>query len=332
MAATQTYQGLIMWQRQEVMGWMLNYIQGAFIADGFLPMTTSRSMTFKWGYNGAIGGMTPQSSENDAGNMTHVTYRQDSAMCIDYRERTALSLRTQEIDQIDVAKDNIVNLSERLTLRLESLRINAITSSAVTSAVSHGFSWRDLNIGGRNWVNGPGAVSIIDDIIDAQKQVARYQRMRTDTIICGEEVAAAMRKNIETKRWDRVGPIAQQYVNQDNFNGIGFPTSEGNEGGMSERAQANIGRLAGHEVYVSNAVVLANQDDPGSALIPLLDHDVYIFKRGERLGRTVFFETPQMIGKDPDVFTRTQEWQVSMCCIPVVYRPGLIFTYRNANP
>jgi hypothetical protein len=332
MAATQTYQGLVMWQRQEIMGWMLNYIQGSYIADGFLPMTTTGNLAFKWGFNGAIGGMTPQSAENDAGSMIHVTYRQQTAMCQDYRERTALSLRVQDIDLIDVAKDNIQNLSDRLALRLESLRINAITAAAANTAASHGFFWRDLNIGGRNWVNGPGAVSIIDDVVDARKQISRYTRMRTDTIICGEEIAAAMIKNIETKRWDRVGPMAQELPKNATMQGVDFPTSGGNEAGQSERAQANIGRIAGHEVFVSNAVVLANQDDPDSALLPLLDHDVYIFKRGERLGRTVFYETPSMTSKEPDVFTRTQEWQISMCAVPIVTRPQLIFTYRNANP
>jgi len=332
MAATQTYQGLVMWQRQEIMGWMLNYIQGSFIAGDFLPMTTTKNLAFKWGYNGAIGGMTPQSAENEKGPMFHVTYRQQSAMCNDYRERTALSLRTQDIDLIDAAKDNIQNLAERAALRLESLRINAITAAAVTSAASHGFFWRDLNLGGRNWVNGPGAVSIIDDIVDARKQISRYTRIRTDTIICGEEVAAAMIKNIETKNWDRKGPMSQEIAKEGTMQGVNFPTSEGNEAGNSERAQANIGRIAGHEVFVSNAVVLANQDDPDSALLPLLDHDVYIFKRGQRLGRTVFFETPQMIAGEPDTMARTQEWQISMCLVPVVYRPQLIFTYRNANP
>ena len=321
-----------MWQRQEIMGWMLNYIQGSFIAQDFLPMTGTNNLAFKWGYNGAIGGMTPQSSENDAGSMIHVTYRQNAALCQDYRERTALSLRTQDIDLIDVAKDNITNLADRAALRLESLRINAITAAAITSAISHGFFWRDLNLGGRNWVNGPGAVSIIDDVVDARKQIARYTRMRTDTIICGEEVAASMTKNIETKNWDRKGPMSLEIAKEGTMQGVDFPTSGGNEAGNTERAQANIGRIAGHEVFVSNAVVLSNQDDPESALIPLLDHDVYIFKRGERLGRTVFYETPQMISKEPDTFTRTQEWQLSMCLVPVIYRPQLIFTYRNANP
>jgi len=330
MAATATHAGMVMFQKQVIMGWMIRQLQGSFIAGDFLPITTTSNTSFKWNYNGAVGGMTPEVGENDAGPMIHLTYRQNSATTHDYRERTAISLRVKEIESVDVAKDNIQNLADRVALRLESLRINAITQNAITAAGAHGMFWRDLSLGGRQWVNGVGAVSIIDDIVDARKCISRYTRMRTDTIICGDEIAAAMIKNIETKNWDRKGPMSQEIAKNATMQGVDFPVTEGDESGGNSRAEANIGRIAGHEVFVSSACVLANQDDEQSLLVPILDHDVYIFKRGPRLGRTVFYETPQMLGKEPDIFTRTQEWQVSMNLVPVIYRPQLIFTYRNA--
>jgi hypothetical protein len=330
MAAVTTHKGLIMFQKQTIMGWMISQFQGSFVAEGFLPVTTTSNTSFKWGYNGVIGLMTPEVGENEAGPMIQTQYRQNSAITRDYRQRTAISLRVKDIDAIDAARDNINTLADAIALRLESLRINAITTSAITTAPANGFFWRDLSIGGRQWVGGAGAVSIIDDIVDARKSISRNARMRTDTVLCSDEIAAAMIKNIETKRWDRVGPMAEELPKNATMQGVNFPVTEGNESGTTERAQANIGKIAGHEVFVSNACVLANQDDVNSALAPLVDHDVYIFKRGPRLGRTVFYEFPQMLGKEPDIFTRTQEWQSSMCLVPVVYRPQLIFTYRNA--
>ena len=329
--ATATHAGMVMFQKQTIMGWMIAQLQGSFVAESFLPVTTTSNTSFKWGYNGAVGGMTPEVGENDMGPMIHVSYRQASATTKDYRERTAISLRVQDIDAIDVAKDNIDNLANRMALRLETLRIGAIMTNAVTSAAAHGFFWRDLSIGGRQWVNGVGAVSIIDDIVDARKNISRYTRMRTDTILCGDEVAASIIKNIETKRWDRVGSMADELPKNATMQGTNFPSTEGGESGQTnERAQANIGKIAGHEIFVSNAVILTNPDDENSPTVPLLDHDVYIFKRGPRLGRTVFYEFPQMLGKEPEIFSRTQEWQGSMCLTPLVYRPQLIFTYRNA--
>lgn len=332
MAATATHAGMVMLQKQVAMSWMINYIQGAFVAGEFLPVTTTTSPTFKWFYNGAIGGMTPAVGENDAGPMIHVQYRQNAGICVDYRERTGISLRVQNesIAWGDVARDNINYLGERVSTRLESLRINAITAAAIRTPASRTFYWEDLSIGGRQWVGGGGAVSIRDDIIHARKHISRNARLRTDTILVNDELAAAMITNVEAKNWDRLGPMAQQPFKDATLEGVDFPTSGGNEGGVSERAQANIGKIAGHEVFVSNAVVLSDPEDETSALTQILGNDVYIFKRGERLGRTVFFETPQLLSKVPDPFTRTQEWQVSMCLVPIVYRPQAIFTLANA--
>jgi len=328
--ATATHAGMVMFQKQVIMDWMISQLQGSFVAKDFLPVTTTSNTSFKWGYNGAIGGVTPEAGENESGPMIHVSYRQNSAVTKDYRERTSISLRVKDISAVDVARDNINNLTDRLALRLETLSLGAIMTNAITTAPAHGFFWRDLSIGGRQWVNGVGAVSIIDDVIDAQKCISRYTRMRTDTILCGDEVAASIRKNVETKRWDRVGPMSVDLPKSGTMQGLDVPSTEGNESGQSERAKANIGNIAGHEIFVSNAVVLTNPDDQQSAVVPILDHDVYIFKRGPRLGRMVYYEFPQMLGKEPDVFARTQEWQISACLVPVVYRPQLIFTYRNA--
>jgi hypothetical protein len=110
--------------------------------------------------------------------------------------------------------------------------------------------------------------------------------------------------------------------------GSGIRLLEANE--ENGRAEANIGNVAGHEIFISSAYVLVNNDDDDSDLIPIIDKDVYIFKRGEKLGRTVFFEKPQFRSKPPDQFSDTQEWQFRMSLVPIIYRRNLIWTYRNA--
>lgn len=318
-----TLAGTRMLQAPEVQSWMIDRLQGAFVASEFLPTTTTGNTVFKWFYRGIIGGMTPEVGENDYGDMIHTEYEQRSAQSRFYRERTAVSLYADSatIDFADLVRDDINMLSDRLALRLESIRINAITGAVNLAAGWNNRFWTNLAVGGREWVGGVGAVSIIDDIIDAQERISKYARMPTDSILCGTRVAAALQKNIETRDWDRKGPMSLEIAREGTMLGIKQPTSN--------REQANIGRLAGHEVYVSSAVTLVDEQDVRSNLQPLVEDDVYIFKRGEALGRTVFFETPNLRTKPVDNFGRLQEWQIGMSCVPVIYRPQLVYAYLN---
>ena len=320
---SQTLANTRMLQQPEVQGWIIDRLQGSFVAGDFLPFTTTGNTVFKWFYRGIIGGMTPEVGENDYGEMIHTEYEQRSATVHHYRERTAVSLYANDatIDFADLVRDDVNFLTDRLALRLESSRINAIIGAVNLAAGWEERFWTNLAVGGRQWVGGAGAVSIIDDIIDARERIAKYSRMHTDTILCGTRIAAGLQKNVETRDWDRKGPMSLEIAKEGTMLGITQP--------KSNREQANIGRLAGHEVYVSSAATLVNEDDLHGGLTPLMDNDVYLFKRGTDLGRTVFFETPNMRTKAPDQFGRLQEWQIGASFEPIVYRPQLVYAYRN---
>jgi hypothetical protein len=312
-----------MLQRQQVQDWMIKRLQGSFVASDFLPTTTTQRDVFKYFLRGIIGGQTPEVGENDKGDLIHTEYEQRSASTKYYRERTSVSTYANQatIDFADLVQDDINFLTDRGALRLESERINAITTSALTATQWKNKFWSDLNEGSRNWSGGSGSVSVIDDLLDAVARIRKYSRMPPDTLLCGTEAALALQKNTETKDWFRQGPIANQRVQEGRTLGIEQP--------LSDRENAQLGRIAGLEVYVSSAVTLVDEEDIHSDLQPLLENDVYIFKRGTDLGRTVFFEPPTIITDPVDRMSRSQEWQFGMAFIPVVYRPELIYKYEN---
>lgn len=324
MPSGHTLAGTRLLQKQDVKDWMIKRLQGSFVASEFLPTTTTMKDVFKYFLRGIIGGQTPEVGENDEGPLIHTEYEQRTASTKYYRERTAVSnyANGATIDFADLVQDDINFLSDRKALRIESERINAITSAALTATQWKNKFWVDLNEGSRNWSGGQGSASVVDDLLDGVARIRKYARMPPNTLLCGTEAALALQKNTETKDWSRQGPIANQRVREGKTLDIEQP--------LSSREDAQLGKIAGLEVFVSSAVTLVDEDDLHSDLTPLLENDVYIFRRGTDLGRTVFFETPNIRTKPVDNFRRMQEWQIGSAFVPVIYRPHLIYKITNA--
>lgn len=313
-----------MLQEEYVLGAIIERLNGHFIGSELFPAMPVKSDVYKWHYKNVVGGMTGEVDENDIGDLVDTEYEQRDAHTNFYRERAGLSdYAEQAVEMVDLAQDKINTLAQRAALRLESLRVNAIINARQVAAANHNQYWTDLSIGGRNWIGGGGAVSIIDDIVDGHQRIAFYARMNTDKLLCGSEIAAAMVKNVETKNWDRKGPMSLNIAEEGTQHGIKQP--------LTERDQANIGRIAGHEVYVSNAVVLSDPKDNRSALVPILRNDVYLIASGLQLGFLATFEPIQLLTKDHDAFARMQEWQIGFSCNPTIWRPQGIYTIANAR-
>lgn len=313
-----------MLQEEYVLGAIIERLNGHFIGKELFPAIPVSSDVYKWYYKNVVGGMTGEVDENDIGDLVDTEYEQRSGQTTFYRERTPLSDYAEKaVSIVDLAQDKINTLAQRAALRLESLRVNAIIAARQVAALNHLQYWTDLSVGGRNWIGGAGAVSILDDIIDGHQRIAYYARMNTDVLICGSEIAAAMVKNVETKNWDRKGPMSTSVATEGTQHGITQP--------LTERDAANIGRIAGHEVYVSNAVVLSNPKDKDSDLVPLLRNDVYLLASGLQLGFMATFEPIQLLTKDHDAFARMQEWQIGFSCAPTLWRPQGIYTLANAR-
>lgn len=295
---------------------VLKRLQGSFVGKFFFPDVPVENIEYGWYYYGTIGGMTPEVGENDPGTFTHTMYEKRVGMIKFYREKGKIShyARTPYIIR-NRAQDEMQHLAERARLRLESLRINAIVNNAFTSVGAKDYFWKDCDDDNSNWIGGTGAVSIINDIIDANQRISEYAKVETDTILCGTRIAAAMKKNLELRDWDRAGPLSVNVIRDGKLIPTGVPGS--------------IGRLAGHEVFSSNVSLLSDQSDEQSALTPLISDDVYIFKRGPELGKMHIFEGMKVLTKVDEMARETQT-QLGFAVEPQIYRPQFIYTIANA--
>lgn len=295
---------------------VLERLQGSFVGKFFFPDMPVENIEYGWYYFGTIGGMTPEVGENDPGTFTKTMYEKRVGQIRFYRERGKIShyARTPYIVR-NRAVDEMNHLSMRAALRLESLRVNAIVNNAFSSAGAKGYFWKDCDDDNSNWIGGTGHVSIIDDIIDGNQRVEEYGKAMTDTILCGTRIAAAMKKNLELRDWDRAGPLSVNVIRDGKL----IPTS----------VPGSIGKIAGHEVFSSNVSLLTDQSDENSALIPLVSDDVYMFKRGPELGRMHIFEGMKVLTKVEE-FARETQTQLGYAVEPQIYRPQFIYTIANA--
>ena len=161
-------------QDSVVMDWMIKRLNGSFVAKDFLPTTTSANDTFKWFYKGTVGGMTPEVGENDPGQLFHTEHEQRTARTKYYRERVGISLYAQNtINITDLAQDNINDLTDRMALRLESLRISAI-SGAVNMTITGDYATDSDNYfyWGSESVDGSYRMTVSGGNLIIQKRIA----------------------------------------------------------------------------------------------------------------------------------------------------------------
>lgn len=311
-------------QKEEVMPWVVKALQGQFVAKDFFPLTPTSLDVFKWYRYGQVGGMTPRAGENEEGPLMHLEYGEQTGRTEFFKQRTSISGFADPVSVMSLAQNQINDLSMRLALRLEFERIQAIITNRIVTPARVDQLWTNLSTGGRNWIGGGGAASIRDHLIDAKNRVTQYSKIPPDTLLLGAELGGALQKNVEAKEWDRMGDRAQQAFDTGTINGIEQPAANSD-------AAARIGRLCGLDVYISNATTLTDPDDEHSLQVPILDHDAYVFKRGDMLGNTVTFRPPTVDSKPYDTFKDMQEWQLKAAFRVVVKRPWIIYTLLNAK-
>jgi len=296
---------------------VLERLQGTFVGNMFIPERPVGNFEYSWLYYGEVGGMTPEVHELDIGPLVNTAYEKRTSRIDSYKERTRVSVFAREPYLIrNASQDAINNLSNRAALRLEALRIRAIVNGGFTSADDKGYYWKDCDDDDSHWVGGTGIRSIRKDCFNAIRLMQQYAKMTPDTIIVSPEVATAVRESVELAEWQYSGPISQDIIKA----GV-LP------GGRS-LAEAYMGRLYGLDWFVVNASILSDNENPRSPLVPLLDRDAYIFKRGEDLGALHVFQGIKIDEKD-EVFSNAREYQISMMMKADIFRPQFIHSLIN---
>jgi len=306
---------------ETMLDWIVKRINGQFVGNYFIPNKAVADTVYKWHYYGIIGGMTPEVGENEIGPLISTEYEQRTGRVKFYRERTQVSDYTNLIELFNVGQENSETLADRLSLRIEQSKIGAIVQNANRTTEAKGYFWKDCSDDGSHIIGGTGNVSIIDTFIDAKQSISEYAKMQPDTVLIGTRLAAAIQKAVEFNQWDRRGPMAQQMPQTGKLEGLEMPTNP--------MEQVNIGRLAGLEIFVSNASILSDLSNPRSPLIPLVENDMYIFRRGQDLGACNVFIGIN-VENERQKFARMTEYQIETAFRCNVKRPQLIYTVANA--
>jgi len=316
---SQTFQNLSILHPDYLLPIALKQLQGEFVGKYFFPDRPVTNFTYRWRYYGVVGGMTPEVGENDKGPLNHTRYEQRVGRVHIYKERDLISDYTDYVEARNIVRDSIQNLTERFALRQEYLRVNAIVNACFANtsiyAGTKGYFWQDNNDDGSNWEGGSGPSDPLKQIIVASKHIKKYAKVQTDTIIGSPDVIQALKTNTGLKQWDRSGPLVMRLYKENEL--------------IESAVPGSAGRIAGHEVFEVNASILSDQSNVESNLSPLLDKDVYIFKRGEALGalhvlKGLFTRTKKKLMRD------ATELQVGGIMYPDVFRPQFIYGIKNA--
>jgi len=323
-----------MLQKEEILDMMLKRLQGKFIGNYFIPNRTIDSIVYLWHYYGVIGGMTPEVGENDIGPLADTEYEERTGRVKFYRERINISDYTSRVTFRNVLNDKLDFLTDRMALRLEYLKVMGIVSNAYSSAQAENYYYHNCNTKGDHWIGGGGAVDILSQFIDGCQRASEYAKVRHDTAIMGTRLVAALNKSVEWRDWERKGPMSVQIAKEGGIIGTGWDP----QGKLSQNTgkevvtvdmPGSIGKIGGIEIFESNVSILADQSNTRSALQPLLDRDVYFFKRGSDLGYANVFLG---IGVDEEriKFAHKTEYQIETALKVNIHRPQFIYTIKNA--
>lgn len=294
----------------------LQRLRGMFVGKFFFPDQAVDNITYTWYYFGQLGLITPEVGENDPGPYTKTRYEQRTGRCRKYAERVRISTLAREPLIIrNRARDEMDELAVHVANRLNSLRINAIKNAGFFTTGAKTYYWKDCDDDNSNWIGGSGNVNIINDIIDANQRIMEFGKGNTDTILCSTAIAAEMKKSTELRDWERSGPLSVNVLRDNQL----IPTN----------VPGSIGRIAGHEVFASNAQVLTDPKNPESALVNLVTDDVYIFERGARLAKMYVFQGMTIRRKEL-IFEDAVEVQAKFWVEPQVIRPQFIYKVGNA--
>lgn len=295
-------------------------LNGEFVGKYFIPDATVAKQEYRWRYHGVIGGMTPEVGENDIGPLIETRYEQRVGWVKHYKERTRVSKFTKDLERVNAVQDALKTLTNRFALRQESLRVNAIVDNCYATTVgaaAKNFFWIDCDDDASNWDVGSGPVDPVKQILAASKSIRKYALYPrgTDTIVGSPDVIEALKNSTGLRTWDRSGPLSANILKDGTLIASNVPGSQG--------------RLAGHEVFESSAVILSDQEDEMSTLSPLLDKDVYVFRRGSDLGAMHTFRGLVTRSKNID-FADAIEIQVGGIMATDIFRPQLIYKIANA--
>ena len=267
------------------------------VATQFLPERPVPQMEFTYRYYGAVGGMSPFVAENSPTPLASVGYEEKVAKCKEVREGDMISERALKFTAglRDVVKDTVEFITERMMLRKESWVFDKLLADMTADGQP-----ASVNAAAK-WDAGSGAELILGDMADAITRIKNAGHIKADTMLIGSDGENAIAKADTLVTWNLAGQFGQQQI-----------------------AEFAVGKLKSLDIYVTDAVVTEDADQPleneNVSLIPLIADKALVFKRGADLGFIGVAESFQS-RQFPVEDRRGIELQMWQSYIPVITRP-----------
>ncbi len=254
----------------------------------------------------AFGNLAPEVGEGGEDTLLNTSYTESSFTMKEYRiggsltERAIKFLLAKDSTTAvsagrQLVQDEIEFLAETLALREEKTILDAVIAGADTNnAVSASAEWSS------------GSSTPLSDLRDATKKILTNVHANGDTLLISPQIEVELMNHADVK---------DLYKYTANLTNIEAPVVAGKS--------RSIPRMAGLDVYVSDAVY-ATAIPSGSTTYALkADSNAIVCKRGATTGITYVAE-PLTVRRWDNPGTRSVRVQLFKTFVPVIFRAGQI--------
>jgi len=287
---------------KKLTGIAIKKTQGKLVLAQVIPERPSAEMSgYYKTYNDVyFGGMTPEVGEGVENEYANTSYAETSYNCHEYREGGRITERAIKFllaknstravaNGRALVEDEIQFLTERLMLREENLRYNALVNNAYSS---------NTVAASNVWSGTTGTP--IDDIRRAVRNIRDNWHVEADTLIIGTAAEEALMNHADVK--DLV-----KYTNTAMITGNTIL-------GLSKA----IGRFLGLDVLVSDVVTGSGIASPVTET-KMVNTTAIVCKRGMDLG-AMWVAEPLEVRRWQEMKSRSVEVQIFKTMVPVVFR------------
>lgn len=289
MSATeiQSYMGHPALHPKVMLGLALKREQGARITDQILPERSVPNIEFVYREFGDVGGLAHEVAEGAPTPLRGLNYHEVVTKCVELREGTLVTEQSQKWLDRDIIKDAVNDLTDVISMKQESMAFEALldtTKLDTTQVITLNANtyWADV-------ANRPQ-----DSISNAKAIIRKVGHVVPNTLIINSDDEGLLEKSLPMNVWAQAGPYSQQFL-----------------------AKGSIGKIAGLDIFSTDAVRWTSEDD--DTLVPLLENQAIILKRGSELGFTAVAE-PFTMRRFPIPDRRALEIQAFKTIRPVITR------------
>jgi hypothetical protein len=221
-------------------------------------------------------------------------------------------------------------MADGMALKEEVLRLDALDSRTVPAWIPNTADFDiDLSTNDKQWVGGTGAVSIVDDLLDAREVMQANAKVPPTDLIVGTQVALQFLKEPELRQYWLAGPYQAGVLRSGGLEGgPAIMGATGTNEIAGAKRDAYIGTIAGINIWCSNIHKLSRAIDLESDLEVLIDNKAYLISTRGTLGRLYVFQGMRS-WTVPNLRTEVLDFYIKKAMKPTIHRNQNVIIFDN---